>query len=106
MNYISVVEDSVDTSVSMKIFRNRRDASFAHIFTSKLVKIPLSIFKNIDNFDPIRLQKSSVKAYPVNNRPRGHSDISSVKYYQKQIKKRDYPDLDDQKKKIIKNICY
>ncbi len=32
-----------------------------------------------------RLQKSAVKAYPINDRPRGNKDISSVKYYQKQI---------------------
>ena len=29
-----------------------------------------------------------MKAYPLNDRPRGNNDISSVKFYQKQIKKR------------------
>jgi len=88
MDYISILQDSIDTSIFIKIFKNREDASIAHIFKSKLDKIQLSIFKdinNIDNFDIIRLQKSAVKAYPINNRPRGNSDISSVKYYQKQI---------------------
>ena len=88
MDYISVIVDSVETSVSMKIFKNKQDASLAHIFKSKLVKIPLSTFKNIDNFNPDRLQKSAVKAYPLNDRPRGNSDISSVKYYQKQIQQK------------------
>jgi hypothetical protein len=71
----------------MKIFKNNQDALYAHIFNSKLVKIPLTIFKNfnVDNFNSDRLQKSAVKAYPLNNRPRGIQDISSVKYYQKQI---------------------
>ena len=92
MDYISVLQDSIDTSVSMKIFKNREDASMAHIFKSKLDKIPLSIFKDVnkvDNFDPNRLQVSAVKAYPLpNGRPRGDKDISSVKFYQKQIQKK------------------
>jgi hypothetical protein len=72
----------------MKIFKNRNNASIAHIFKSKLVKLPLSKFTNIDNFDNSRLQKSAVKAYPINNRPRGNNDISSVKYYQRQIQQK------------------
>jgi hypothetical protein len=88
MDYISILQDSIDTSVSMKIFKNRKDSSFAHIFKSKLVKLPLSNFTNIDNFDSNRLQKSVIKAYPINNRPRGDNDISSVKYYQKQIQQK------------------
>jgi len=89
MDYISILQDSIDTSVDMKIFKNREYASIAHIFKSKLVKIPLSTFsKNIDNFNPDRLQNTAVKAYPLHNRPRGNSDISSVKYYQKQINKK------------------
>lgn len=89
MDYVSILQDSIDTSVSMNIFKNREDSSIAHIFNSKLVKIELSIFKNIDNFDISRLQKSAVKAYPINNRPRGNNDINSVKYYQKQIQKKE-----------------
>ncbi len=86
MNYIQVIKDSVETSVSMKIFKNKKESSFAHIFKSKLTKIPLSKFKNVDNFNPQRLKKSAVEAYPLNNRPRGTNDINSVKYYQKLIK--------------------
>jgi hypothetical protein len=88
MDYISVMIDSVETSVTMKIFKNKKDASFAHIFKSELLKMPLSIFKDVDNFNPDRLQKSAIKAYPLNDRPRGNSDISSVKYYQKQIQQK------------------
>jgi hypothetical protein len=89
MDYISVVQDSIDTSISMKIFKNREDASVAHIFKSKMVKIPLSTFKDVDNFDPNRLQKTAVTAYPLpNGRPRGDADISSVKFYQKQIQQK------------------
>ena len=85
MDYISSMIDSIDTSISMKIFKNRKDASMAHIFKSKLVKILLSKFNDVENFNKNRLQKSAVKAYPMEDRPRGNTDISSVKYYQKQI---------------------
>jgi hypothetical protein len=92
MNYIFVLQDSIDTSVSMKIFTNREDATMAHIFKSKLIKIPLSIFKdtnNVDNFDPDRLKMSAEDAYPLpNGRPRGDKDISSVKFYQTQIQQK------------------
>ena len=85
MDYVSVLQDSIDTSIEIKIFKTREEASIAHIFHSKLVKLYISIFNNVDNFDITRLQKSAVKAYPVNNRPRGEDDINSVEYYQKQI---------------------
>lgn len=85
IDYISIIIDSVETSVSLKFFKNKEDSILAHIFKSKLVKIPLSTFnKDIHNFNPNRLQNSAVKAYPLHDRPRGNSDISSVKYYQKQ----------------------
>jgi hypothetical protein len=85
MDYISTIKSSVKTSVDIKIFTNYKDASYSHVFNSKLVKIPLKTFNNVDNFNPNRLQKSAVKAYPLNDRPRGNDDISSVKYHQKQI---------------------
>jgi len=85
MDYIAVLKDSVDTSISMKIYKNREQSCQAHIFKSKFIKFSLSKFKNVENFNPDRLQKSAVKAYPLDDRPRGNSDISSVKYYQKLI---------------------
>jgi hypothetical protein len=87
-NYIDIIQHSIDTSVHLKIFKNREDSLKAHIFESKLIKIPLSIFTNVNNFNIVRLQKSAVKAFPINNRPRGNKDISSVKYYQKQIQQK------------------
>jgi hypothetical protein len=88
MDYISVVIDSIETSINMKIFENEKKALHAHIFKSKLKKIPLSKFKNIINFNPNRLQKTAEKAYPLNNRPREIKDIKSVKYYLKEIKQK------------------
>ena len=87
MDYITILQDSIDTSISMKIFKSREESSIAHIFKSKMVKLPIKLFKNqnIKNFDSDRLQNSAVKAYPINDRPRGNRDISSVKFYQKEI---------------------
>ena len=82
------MRDSVSTSVSIKLFENKQDARLAHILKSKLVEIPLSMFANngIENFNSDRLKDSAVKAYPLDDRPRGNVDISSVEYHQSQIK--------------------
>ena len=79
------VKDSVLTSINLQLFKNIEQASIAHIFKSKLIKIPLTMFNNVENFNPNRLQTSVIKAYPINDRPRGDDDIKSVKFYQKQI---------------------
>ena len=86
MDYVSIIKDSIATSVFMKIFNNREDALLAHIFNSNLVKIPLSTFEDVENFNPDRLQKTAADSYPLpHGRPRGDDDVSSVIYYQKQI---------------------
>ena len=87
-DYIDFLKDSIITSVSMKIFKNIEDASVAHIFKSTLLKLPLSLFTDVDNFNPDRLKKKAINAYPVNDRPRCNSDITCVKYYQKQIQQK------------------
>ena len=86
MDYVQVLHDSISTSVSMKLFKTKEEATMKHIFNSKLIFFSLSKCKNLDNFNPERLQNSAVKAYPLHNRPRGDKDISSVKYYQNLIK--------------------
>ena len=83
------MRDSVSTSVAIKLFKNKQDAHLAHILKSKLVEIPLSIFANnndMENFNSVRLKESALKAYPLDDRPRGNADISSVEYHQNQIK--------------------
>ena len=90
MDYIPVLRDSVSTSVSMKFFNSKEEALMKHIYNSKLISFPLSKCKNLNNFNPERLQSSVIKAYPLNNRPRGDKDIKSVKYYQKLIKNKLY----------------
>ena len=79
------MKDSISTSVTLKIFENIESATIAHIFKSKRVKLDLSLFRNVDNFNPARLQKSATNAYPIDNRPRGDSDINSVIYHQDKL---------------------
>ena len=86
MSYIQVLHDSIETSVSIKLFKSKEEATIKHIFNSKLIYFPLSKCKNLDNFNPERLQTTAIKAYPLDNRPREDKDISSVEYYQKLIK--------------------
>ena len=88
MDYVSILQDSIDTSVSMKIFKNKEESSLAHIFKSKLVKLKMSIFNNVDNFNPERLQKTAKKAYPLHNRPRGNKDICSINFYRKLLREK------------------
>ncbi len=37
MNYIEVLCDSIETSVSMKLFKTKEEATMKHIFNSKLI---------------------------------------------------------------------
>ena len=86
MNNIEILQDSIDTSISMNFYKTREEASKEHIFNSRLIKMELKKFKNVDNFNSERLKKSAVLAYPLNDRPRGDKDIKSVKFYQNLIK--------------------
>lgn len=90
MDYISILQHSIETSIYMNFFKLKEEASLAHIYKSKLVKFSLNLFEsNVYNFDSIRLQKSAILAYPLSNRPRGIIDINSVKFHQKQLKKKE-----------------
>jgi hypothetical protein len=86
MSSIDDVRHSVETSVEMNLFKNKEDATFAHMFRSISTSFPLFFFKRVGNVDVgLRFQKTAVKAYPLQNRPRGQEDITSVKRFQKQI---------------------
>ena len=82
---MDVLRDSVDTAVTLGLFRSREEAAGAHLFNSKKEKIPLGAFQRVENFNPARLQASAVKAYPLSDRPRGAADLRAVKFYQKKI---------------------
>ena len=64
MATLSVIKDSVETGYNMKLFKTINDALYAHIYKSKLVKLPIDIFKNVNNFDVERLKKTATEAYP------------------------------------------
>jgi hypothetical protein len=82
MESINVLRDSIETSVHLKLFKSLEEASYAHTFKSKLKNVPLSVFKNVDNFDPARF---SANSYPANNSPRKGNDLKSVHHTIKQI---------------------
>jgi hypothetical protein len=84
------IKDSIETSIKLKLFNNKEESMKAHIYKSQSKKVPLSKFKNVENFNPNRLQDSAIKAYPISDRPRGSADINSVKYYQRLIKENKY----------------
>ena len=44
MDYKGIIRDSVETSVKLKLFKNK-EASYSHIFKSKLKKISMNIIK-------------------------------------------------------------
>lgn len=87
MSCPQIMHDSVETSLKLGLFKSKEKAIYKHIYNSKLISLPLSKCKHLNNFNPDRLKKSAVKAYPLDDRPRGNDDIKSVKYYQKRIQK-------------------
>jgi hypothetical protein len=82
MDFLQSIKDSVETSVSIKIFSSLKTASYNHIFLSKFFMFPMSICKKLHNFNPDRLSKNP---YPEDNRPRGQKDLDSVVYHRKII---------------------
>lgn len=86
MNITPILIDSIETSMTLNLFKNLQESMYAHIFKSEFVRVPISMFNNVQNFNPNRLQKKLTDAYPTSDRPRGTKDLNSVKHYQKQIK--------------------
>jgi len=87
MEPINIIQHSVDTSVSLKLFTSRKSSVYYHIFHSSYVRFPLSQLKTLDNFDTKRLSNNP---YPEDNRPRGQKDLDSVLYHRKIIRQQGY----------------
>jgi hypothetical protein len=66
---MNLLRDSVETSVRLKYFDSIKDSLWAHVYRSKLERIPLSSVASFENFNKERLQDS----------------VSSVRYYRKQL---------------------
>ena len=83
MDFIQSLKDSIETSVKLKLFSSRKAATAAHMSNTEFMRFTISAARNLDNFNPDRLSKNP---YPARDRPRGHSDITSVRYHRKQIR--------------------
>lgn len=78
----STLKDSVNTSVTLKLYKTKKASLFDHIHHSQLVSFPLSILKNLGNFNIKRL---SSNPYPNEDRPRGQADLDSVLHHRRVI---------------------
>ena len=83
MESLKVMKDSVETSVSIKLFSSIETASYYHIFKSKLFQFPLSKCRELNNFNQARLSKDP---YPEEDRPRGQTDLKSVLHHRRIIR--------------------
>jgi hypothetical protein len=84
MEFLQDIKDSVETSVSIKLFSSLKISSYYHIFNSKLLQFPLIQCKELNNFNPARLSKDP---YPEEDRPRGQKDLDSVVHHRRIIRK-------------------
>lgn len=78
------LRDSIETAVTLKLFRTAKDAAHAHLFKSKRIRFPLAKAWNLGNFKSARL---SPVPFPVGDRPRGSKDLASVRFHRSQIRK-------------------
>jgi hypothetical protein len=89
------IKDSIERSVKLKLFKNKKDAAYAHIYDTELEIIRIDKFKKgeIKNFEQKRLDaKSAKEAYPKGDRPNpGLYDVRSVEFHQKLIKENKKP---------------
>lgn len=86
--HIQSMKDSIETSLTLKLFKTIEAAALAHIYKSTLCHFSMQDCEHIlYNFNPARLQKTASRAYPLDNRPRGSEDLASVKYHRNLVKK-------------------
>ena len=83
MEHLQTMHDSVQTSVSIKLFSSSNVSSYYHIFKSKLCRFPLSKCRELHNFDSARLSEDP---YPKEDRPRGQRDLESVLHHRRIIR--------------------
>jgi hypothetical protein len=84
MDVLQNIRDSVETSVTLKLFSSIKTSSYYHIFKSKFFMFPMSMCEELNNFNPDRLSKNP---YPKNNSPRGQKNLNSLVYHRNTIQK-------------------
>ena len=77
------LRDSVETSVTIKVFPSLQKAAYHHVFDSEFVKFPISKCRELQNFNPARLSENP---YPKDDRPRGQRDLDSVAHHRRIIR--------------------
>lgn len=82
---MDALQDSVDTSVTLKLFKTKKSSMYYHFFHSRYVRFPVSELKILENFDTKRL---SSNPYPKENRPRGQADLDSVLHHRQTIRQK------------------
>jgi hypothetical protein len=83
MDCLQNIKDSVETSLTLKLFSSIKKSSYYHIFNSKFFMFPISMCEELNNFNPARLSKDP---YPETNRPRGQKNLNSLNYHKKRIR--------------------
>jgi len=84
MDYIQSLRDSVETSVSLKLFSSQKVAAEHHVFNTTYQIVSMSDCKTLENIAATRF---SSDPYPAHDRPRGQKDLDSVKYHRRIIRK-------------------
>jgi hypothetical protein len=84
MDYIQSLRDSVETSVSLKLFSSQKIAAEHHVFNTTYQIVSMSDCKTLENIADTRF---SSDPYPAHDRPRGQKDLDSVKYHRRIIRK-------------------
>jgi len=84
MDYIQSLRDSVETSVSLKLFSSQKIAAEHHVFNTTYQIVSMSDCKTLENIAATRF---SSDPYPAHDRPRGQKDLDSVKYHRRIIRK-------------------
>ncbi len=49
---VDIIRDSIETSITLKLFSSIEEASMAHLFSSHLVKFPREEWFLLNNFNP------------------------------------------------------
>ena len=86
---MQVLRDSVETSVNLKLFNSLEEASYAHIFKSKLQEISMEKAQDFENFNPARFR---LQPYPVGDSPRKGNDTKSIIFTVRKIRNGEYID--------------